>query len=235
LYQEGPKEFCLGSQKSCQAFFNPGCRVHYVQIEESRRGFFVPISMIFFSRNAPGPFFLPGRSHDDKVEHIYQTWYKNHVFYDSPSGHYPRSDAWQLKVDSPYAMYRFGTSAGIWLELAGGKIDMFMRTDSRNTFESWQKDVVSHFRFDIRKNHLGGAQNENGSNSSVELEPLLSTFAGPETSNCPSKNPGWMMIPTIRLQKSRHHFYRPRQNSVRPSLYKRPDRKSHYFPGPPMR
>ena len=67
----------------------------------------------------------------------------------------------------------------------------FLRTDSGNNFEIWQKDVVSHFRFDIGKDHSGGAQNDNGSNSSVELEPLLSTFAGPETSNCPSKNRGW--------------------------------------------
>ena len=48
--------------------------------------------------------------------------------------------------------------------------------------------LVSHFRFDIGKDNSGGAHNEN---ASVELEPLLSTFAGPETSNCPPKNAGW--------------------------------------------
>ena len=39
----------------------------------------------------------------------------------------------------------------------------FLRTDSRNNFESWQKDVVSHFLSDIGKDQYGRAQNENGS------------------------------------------------------------------------
>ena len=39
---------------------------------------------------------------------------------------------------------------------------MYLRTDSRNNFESWQKDVASHFRFDMGKDHSGGAQNEHG-------------------------------------------------------------------------
>ena len=50
--------------------------------------------------------------------------------------------------------------------------------------------VVIHVRFNIGMDHSGEARNENASNSSVELEPFLSTFAGPETSNCPSNDPG---------------------------------------------
>jgi len=102
---------------------------------------------------------------------------------------YPRSDAWQSKVAVPLEEYHFHTPAVIWLELSGKKSIYFLRTDSRNNFESWQKDVVSHCRFDIGKDLSGGAQNENGSNFSVELEPFLSTFAGPETSNCSSDGP----------------------------------------------
>ena len=50
----------------------------------------------------------------------------------------------------------------------------FWSTDSRNNFESWQKDVVSHFSFDVGKDHSGGAQNEIGSNRT-------STSAGSES------------------------------------------------------
>ena len=67
---------------------------------------------------------------------------------------------------------------------------MLLRTDSRNNFESWQKDVASHFRFDIGKDHPGGAHNENGSSLSAKLDPYLSTFASPETLNCSSKDGG---------------------------------------------
>ena len=67
----------------------------------------------------------------------------------------------------------------------------FLITNFRNNFENWQKDVVSPFRFDIGKDHSGGEQDGNGSNSFVKLEPLLSSFAGLDTSNCPSKDPGW--------------------------------------------
>ena len=35
---------------------------------------------------------------------------------------------------------------------------MFLRTDSRNNFASWKKDVVLHFRFDVGKDHFGWAQ-----------------------------------------------------------------------------
>jgi len=81
LYQEGLSEFCLGWQKSCQAFVNPDCRVHYVQIEESQRVVFVPSFINMFLRNAPGPSIRPGHSHDDEIKHIYQTWYTA-TFYD---------------------------------------------------------------------------------------------------------------------------------------------------------
>ena len=63
--------------------------------------------------------------------------------------------------------------------------------------------MVAHFRFDIGKDHSGEAQNESGSISSVELEPLLSTFAGPETTNCPSKNRGWVVSRLVARTLSR--------------------------------
>jgi len=87
----------------------------------------------------------------------------------------------------------------------GKKSIYFLRTDSRNNFESWQKDVVSHFRFDIGKDHFGGAQNENGPNSSVELTSWnwshccqLSILGKPKSwarrpRICLSKNPGWSL------------------------------------------
>ena len=34
-----------------------------------------------------------------------------------------------------------------------------LRTDSQNNLESGQEDVISHFRFNIGKDHRGGAQN----------------------------------------------------------------------------
>ena len=56
LYQEGLTTFCLGSQKSCQAFLTPDGRDHHVQIEESCKVVFAPISMIFF-KTRPGHLF----------------------------------------------------------------------------------------------------------------------------------------------------------------------------------
>jgi len=50
----------------------------------------------------------------------------------------------------------------------------FLRTDSRNNFESWQKDVVSHFLSDIGKDHSERAQSENGSKN-VLTAPRTST------------------------------------------------------------
>ena len=43
-------------------------------------------------------------------------------------------------------------------------------------------DIVFWTRFDIGKDHLGGAKTEHGSNPSEKKEPFLSAFAGPETS-----------------------------------------------------
>jgi len=59
LCQEGLTEFCLGSQKSCQAFSNPGCRIHYAQIEEAHRVVCVPISF-GFGEMLPGHLFDQG-------------------------------------------------------------------------------------------------------------------------------------------------------------------------------
>jgi len=71
LYQEGLTEFCLGSQKSCQAFLHSGCRDHYVQIEESQRFVLVPFC---YGETRPGHLFDQGVPM--MTINIYQTWCK---------------------------------------------------------------------------------------------------------------------------------------------------------------
>ena len=82
---------------------------------------------------------------------------------------------------------QISSSAGIWWNFLGENSVSFLRTNSRNNFESWQDDVVSHFRFDVKKDHSGGAANQNSSNSSVELELFLPTFAGLLFTTAPRK------------------------------------------------
>ena len=90
-----------------------------------------------------------------------------------------------------------------------------LRKGCRNKFGIWQKNLVLHFRFDIGKDHSGGAQNKNGSNFTMGLEPFLSAFAGPETSNCPSKDPrSW--VPTMGFVLDS----RPRSESGRDAGFK---------------
>jgi len=61
----------MSGQKLCLAFTNPDCRDRYVQIDVSQR---VDCAPSFFGEHAPGPSIRPGRSHDDGMRHIYQTF-----------------------------------------------------------------------------------------------------------------------------------------------------------------
>ena len=71
------------------------------------------------------------------------------------------------------------------------EFDVLSENGFQNIFESWRKDVVSHFRFYIGKDHSIWAHNEDSANFCVELEPLLSILAGPETSNYSCKDRAW--------------------------------------------
>ena len=78
----GRDAFLSGMAERSQASLNPDYRDHYVQKEESCKVVCVPDLINVLVRNAPGLSIRPGRSHENKVNHIYQTWYTT-TFYDS--------------------------------------------------------------------------------------------------------------------------------------------------------